>query len=188
LVQFAIFGLITSAQILVQERKTRTLQRLMTTAMKPWEIVAGHLLAMFGLVFLQMVMLVVFGQLVLNVNYLREPVGTLLVSIALGLWVASMGLLIGVIAKSDDQVILYAMIAMFLFSALGGTWFPLEAAGGAFAAIGKAMPSAWAMSGYQNILMRGLGLESAWIPSMILLAYALGFFVLAVWRFRKMGV
>ena len=49
LVQFAIFGLITSAQILVQERKTRTLQRLMTTAMKPWEIVAGHLLAMFSL-------------------------------------------------------------------------------------------------------------------------------------------
>jgi ABC-2 type transport system permease protein len=160
LVQFAIFGLITSAQILVQERKTRTLQRLMTTAMKPWEIVAGHLLAMFGLVFLQTAMLVVFGQLALNVNYLREPLGTLLVSVALGLWVASMGLLIGVIAKADDQVILYSMVAMFLFSALGGTWFPLEAAGGAFASIGKWMPSAWAMNGYQNVLIRGLGLES----------------------------
>ena len=188
LVQFAIFGLVTSAQILVQERKTRTLQRLMTTAMKPWEIVAGHMLAMFALTFLQTAMLVVFGQLALHVNYLHEPLGTLLVSVALGLWVASMGLLIGVIAKADDQVILYSMIAMFLFSALGGTWFPLEAAGGAFASIGKAMPSAWAMTGYQNILIRGLGLESAWIPTFILLAYALGFFVLAVWRFRKMDV
>src|SRR6185436_4628026 len=39
LVQFAIFGLITSAQVLMQERKSRTLQRLMTTAMHPWEIV-----------------------------------------------------------------------------------------------------------------------------------------------------
>ena len=185
LVQFAIFGLITSAQILVQERKTRTLQRLMTTAMKPWEIVAGHMLAMFALTFLQTAMLVIFGQLALNVNYLREPLGTLLVSIALGLWVASMGLLIGVIAKGDDQVILYSMIAMFLFSAMGGTWFPLEAAGGAFASIGKAMPSAWAMNGYQNILIRGLGLESAWMPTLVLMAYALGFFVLAVWRFRK---
>ena len=186
LVQFAIFGLITSAQILVQERKTRTLQRLMTTAMKPWEIVAGHLLAMFALTFLQTAMLVIFGQLALGVNYLHEPIGTLLVSIMLGLWVASMGLLIGVIAKSDDQVILYSMIAMFLFSALGGTWFPLEAAGGAFGAIGRTLPSAWAMNGYQNILIRGLGLESAWMPAMILFAYALGFFGLAVWRFRKM--
>jgi ABC-2 type transport system permease protein len=188
LVQFAIFGLITSAQILVQERKIRTLQRLMTTAMKPWEIVAGHMLAMFGLTFLQTAMLVLFGQLALNVNYLHEPLGTLLVSVALGLWVASMGLLIGVIAGSDDQVILYSMIAMFLFSALGGTWFPLESAGGAFAAIGKALPSAWAMNGYQNILIRGLGLESVGLPAAMLLGYAGLFFVLAVWRFRKMEI
>jgi ABC-2 type transport system permease protein len=109
----------------------------------------------------------------------------LLVSIALGLWVASMGLLIGVVAKAEQQVILFSMIAMFLFSALGGTWFPLETAGGAFAAIGKAMPSAWAMNGYQNILIRGLGLESVWMAVGMLSAYALVFFVLAVWRFRK---
>jgi ABC-2 type transport system permease protein len=184
-VQFAIFGLITSAQILLQERKTRTLQRLMTTAMKPWEIVAGHFLAMFGLTILQTTMLVVFGQFALDVNYLREPLGTLLVCVALGLWVASMGLLIGVIAKSDEQVILYSMIAMFLFSALGGTWFPLEAAGGTFAAVGKALPSAWAMNGLQNILIRGLGLNSVWLAVGVLSAYALSFFLLAVWRFRK---
>ena len=188
LVQFAIFGLITSAQIMVQERRTRTLQRLMTTAMRPWEIVAGHLLAMFTLTFLQTVMLVLFGQLALGVNYLREPVGTLLMSVMLGSWVASMGLLIGVIAKAEEQVILYSMIAMFLFSALGGTWFPLEAAGGAFGALGRTMPSAWAMNGYQNILIRGLGLESAGMPAMILFIYAAGFFGLAVWRFRKMDV
>lgn len=188
LVQFTIFGLVTSAQILVQEKKSRTLQRLITTAMKPWEIVAGHILAMFTITFLQMAMLVVFGQLALKVNYLREPLAVLLVSVTLGLWVASIGLLIGVIAKEEQQVILYSMIAMFLFSALGGTWFPLEATGGAFAAIGRAMPSAWAMNGLQNILIRGLGLESAWMPALILSAYALGFFGLAVWRFKKMEV
>lgn len=185
LVQFAIFGLVTSAQILVQERKSRTLQRLMTTAMRPWEIVAGHLLAMFTLTFLQTAMLVIFGQLVLGVNYFREPLGTLLVSVALGLWVASMGLLIGVLAKEEEQVILFSMIAMFLFSALGGTWFPLEAAGGAFAAIGKILPSAWAMTGLQNILIRGLSLSSTLLPVGILFLYAVGFFGLAVWRFKK---
>jgi ABC-2 type transport system permease protein len=186
LVQFAIFGLVTSAQILVQERKSRTLQRLITTAMKPWEIVAGHMLAMFTVVFLQTVMLVLFGQWVLKVDYLREPLAVLSVAVTLGLWVASMGLLIGVLAKAEDQVILFSMIAMFLFSALGGTWFPLEAAGGAFAAIGKLMPSAWAMNGLQNILIRGLGFESVGLPAAILLAYAGLFFLLAVWRFRRM--
>ena len=185
LVQFAIFGLVTSAQILVQERKSRTLQRLMTTACAAWEIVAGHLLAMFTLTFTQTALLVVFGQFALKVDYLREPLGTLLLSVGLGLWVASLGLLIGIMAKGEDQVILFSMISMFMFSALGGTWFPLEAAGGAFAAVGHLLPSAWAMNGLQNLLIRGLGLESVWKPAGMLLLYALGFFGLAVWRFRK---
>jgi ABC-2 type transport system permease protein len=185
IVQFAIIGLVTSAQVLVQERKTRTLQRLMTTSMRPWQIIAGHMLAMFAIVFLQTALMVIFGQFILKVNYLRVPFGTLLIAISLGLWVASMGLLIGTLAKSDNQVVLYSMLAMFVFSALGGTWFPLEGAGGAFASIGKLLPSSWAMIGLQNILIRGLGMTSIWQPVAILLAYALGFFTLAVWRFRK---
>jgi ABC-type transport system involved in multi-copper enzyme maturation permease subunit len=41
------------------------------------------------------------------------------------------------------------------------------------------------MIGLQNILIRGLGMASIWQPVAILLAYALGFLALAVWRFRK---
>jgi ABC-2 type transport system permease protein len=130
-------------------------------------------------------LLVIFGQIVLKVNYLREPLGVLLVSVGLGLWVASMGLLIGVLAKGEEQVILFSMIAMFLFSAMGGSWFPLESAGAGFAAVGRLMPSAWAMTGLQNILIRGLGLASVWEPAGMLFLFALGFFGLAVWRFRK---
>ena len=184
LVQFAIFGLVSSAQILVQERKTRTLQRLLTTNMKPWQIVAGHLLAMFAVVFLQTALLVAFGQWVLGVNYLREPLGTLLVALTLGLWVASMGLLIGAIAKGEDQVVLFSLIAMFLFAGLGGAWFPLESSGQAFSIIGHLTPAAWAIDGFQNILVRGLSLPSVWLPAVILLAYAAGFFGLAVWRLK----
>ena len=185
LVQFAIFGLVSSAQILVQERKTRTLQRLLTTNLHPWEMVAGHLLAMFAVVFLQTLLLMAFGQWALHVDYLRQPVGTLLVAVTLGLWVASMGLLIGAVAKGEEQVILFSLIAMFLFSGLGGAWFPLESSGQAFAAVGRLTPAAWAMTGFQNILVRGLDTSSAWLPAAVLLAYAAAFFALAVWRFGK---
>jgi ABC-2 type transport system permease protein len=185
LVMFAIFSLVTSGQILLQERKARTLQRMMSTSMHAWQIVAGHLLAMFAVVFMQIVLLVVFGQLALGVHYLRQPLGVLLVSLGLGLWIASMGLLIGVMVKDDSQVVLFSLMAMFIFSAMGGVWFPLEASGGAFAAISRFMPSFWAMNGYQNILIRGLGLESVWLPGIILLLYALAFFAIAVLRFRK---
>ncbi len=185
LVMFAIFGLTTSAQILVQERKLRTLERMMTTSLSPAEAVGGHFLAMFSLAALQQLLLVGFGQVVLGVNYLGAPLGALAVIAALSLCTASLGLLVGVAVRGEDQAVLISMIAMFVFSALGGAWFPLEGAGKTFATIGRLTPIAWAMNGFQNILIRGLDSASALLPSAVLLLYAAGFFLLAAWRFKK---
>ena len=79
---------------------------------------------------------------------------------------------------------MFSLIAMFLFSALGGAWFPLAIAGQTFAGVGHLLPTAWAMDGFQNIVVRGLGLGSVLLPAGILLAYTAAFFGLAVWRFR----
>ena len=61
---------------------------------------------------------------------------------------------------------------MFVFSALGGAWFPLEFTGQTFSTIGHLTPSAWAMDGFQNIIVRELGLSSIGLPAGILLIYA----------------
>jgi ABC-2 type transport system permease protein len=184
IVQFAIFGLNTSAMVLVLERKSRTLQRLLTTPISRAEVIAGHVLAMFVVVFVQQALLIVIGQLAFGVDYMREPLATLLVMVTLALWTASLGLLIGAVSKDEDQVIMWALIAMFIFAAMGGAWFPLDVTGQTFSTIGHLMPTAWAMDGFQNIVMRGLGLNSALLPAGILLAYAVVFFALAVWRFK----
>jgi ABC-2 type transport system permease protein len=184
LVQFVIFGLNTSAMVLVLERKSRTLQRLLTTPITRTQVIAGHVLAMFLVVLIQQALLVAVGQLAFGVDYMRQPLAVLLVMVALALWVASLGLLIGASARTEDQVIMWSLIAMFVFASMGGAWFPLEGTSRAFAAIGHLMPTAWAMDGFQNIILRGLGLESVLLPVGILLAYAVAFFALAVWRFR----
>ena len=185
IVQFAIFGLVNTAVILVNERKSKTLQRLLTTSMNRAGIIAGHLLAMFLIVFLQGIILVSFGQIFLGVDYLRQPLAVLLMVAALAIWIASLGLAVGVLVKGEEQVLVWSMFAMFLFSALGGCWFPLESTGSVFSLIGHLMPSAWAMDGFQNIVIRGLGFSSVLLPTAILMIYALAFFGLAVWRFKS---
>jgi ABC-2 type transport system permease protein len=184
MVQFSIAGLIGAANILVLERKSRSLQRLLTTAISRIEIVLGHYLTMFVMIFAQLALLIGFGQLALGVDYAREPVATLLLAVTMSLWTASLGLLIGVLAKTEEQVIIFSMILMFILSGLGGAWMPLEVTGETFQTIGHLLPTAWAMDGIQNIIVRGLGLESAWLPAGIMLLYAVAFFALAVWRFR----
>jgi ABC-2 type transport system permease protein len=184
MVQFAVYGLITSGMVLLIERNVGALGRLMTTPVRRVHVIAGHLLAMFLVALMQQVMLVALGQWAFGVDYLRAPMAVLAVSVALSLWVSSVGLLIGAVSRTEGQVITWSLVAMFVFSALGGAWFPLEVAGKAFSAIGHAMPTAWAMDGFQNVVVRGLGLRSVFLPACVLLAYALAFFGLAVWRFR----
>ena len=99
-------------------------------------------------------------------------------------WRSQHSLLIGAVAKGEEQVVLFSLIAMFALSGLGGVWFPLEGAGQAFATVGHLTPAAWAIDGFQNILIRGLGLPSVWLPAAILLVYALAFFGLAVSRLK----
>lgn len=184
LVQFTIWSLIMSAGVVVLERKSGAMRRLLTTPTRPWQIIAGHALAMFTLTVVQELILLAFGQFVLGVDYLRQPVAILLVALALALWVVSLGMLIGAISRDDNQSLIWSLMAMFIFTGLGGAWFPLESTGKAFQTIGGLMPSQWAMRGFQNIIMRGQGIESVWQPVSILLAYAAAFFGLAVWRFR----
>ncbi len=184
MVQFSIAGIIGAAQILVLERKSRCLQRLLTTAISRVEIILGHYLAMFIMIFMQLTLLIGFGQLVLGLNYTREPVATLLMAFTMSLWTASLGLLVGVLSRTEEQVIMLSLICMFILSGLGGSWMPLEVTGEAFQAIGHLLPTAWAMDGIQNIVARGLGVASVLLPAGIMLAYAVGLFVLAVWRFK----
>ena len=184
MVQFSIAGLLGAANILVIERKSKSLQRLLTTAISRAEIILGHFLAMFVMIFLQVALLMGFGQIALGLDYLREPLAMLLLVVTMSLWTAGLGLLIGVLAKTEDQVHVFALLPMFVLSGLGGAWMPLEFTGKTFQTVGHLLPTAWAMDGIQNIIMRGLGLESVLLPAGIMLAYAVAFFALAVWRFR----
>lgn len=184
IMQFSVLGLITSAMILVLERKNRCLQRMLTTPIQRAGIIAGHMLAMSAVTFLQVLILVLAGQFIFKVNYLNSPLATLLMVLTLALWTGCLGLMIGALAKKDEQVILFSLIAMFLFTALGGAWFPLEGSSDTFYAIGHFTPLAWAMDGFQNIILRGGGLDSVLLPAGILGGYAVLFFALAVWRFK----
>jgi len=186
MLQFAIASLLTSAAVLVNERKNRSLQRLLTTATSRLQILLGHYFAMFTLTFLQFVLLIGFGQ-ILKVDYLRVPLATLVVAVVSALCIAALGLLIGVLAKSEEQAILFSLIPMFVLSGLGGAWVPLEFTGAAFQAIGHVSPVAWAMDGFKNIVARGLGFSSVLLPVAALGGYTLLFFILAAWRFQRVS-
>ncbi|MBN1372972.1 MAG: ABC transporter permease [Anaerolineaceae bacterium] len=185
--QFAIAGLIGAAEVIVRERKTRALQRLLTTSISRASILAGHYLSMFIMIFAQFALLIAFGQVFLGLNYAHDWLATLMMALSMAAAAAGMGLLIGVMAKTEEQVIMFTLIPMFILSGLGGAWVPLEVMPETVQKVAHVSPVAWMMDGFQNILVRGLDWRAALLPAGALMAFALGFTLLSILRFRTVS-
>ncbi|HWQ21225.1 MAG TPA: ABC transporter permease [Clostridia bacterium] len=185
MLQFSIAGLMSAAGIVVEERKSRTLARLMTTRLSRSGILLGHYLAMFIQTFVQLSMLILFAALVLRVQYMHAPFATLLVTVCASAFVAAIGLLIGVASRSEEQAIAFSLILMFALAGLGGAWVPLQFTGAAFQRVARATPGALIVDAYENVVQRGLGTSSVLMPCALLLACAAGLAVLAVLRFHR---
>jgi ABC-2 type transport system permease protein len=186
MLQFAIAGLLTSAQLMVNERKTHSLQRLLTTATARVHILLGHYAAILTMLLGQFLVLLTFGHLVLGVRYLDAPVATLLVALTAALCIAGLGLLIGSVARTEEQAVIFSLVPMFLLAGLGGAWVPLEVTGATFQLVGHLSPIAWALDGFRAITVRGLGVGAVLLPCAALICYAALFLGLAAWRFQRM--
>jgi ABC-2 type transport system permease protein len=184
LVQFSLMGVIGAAELIVNERKSRTLQRMLTTTISRAEIILAYFLTIFLLNLIQLGLMIAFGAGLLGVDYLREPVALLAMMLATALCTAGIGLLIGVLAKTDDQVAMFSVIPTLLMAGLGGAWMPLEFTSEAFQFVGHLTPVAWAIEGFENLVVRGMGLNSMLLPAGVLAAFGAVLFCLAVWRFK----
>jgi ABC-2 type transport system permease protein len=183
--QFAIAGLIGASEIIVQERKSGALDRLRGTAVPRLAILSGHWLAMFAMIFVQFFVLVTFGQFFLRLNFFSSPGATLILSIASCAFVASLGLLIGILAKMPEQTAVFALIPMFLFAGLGGAWMPIDMLGDTVQKVSKFTPVSWIMTGYKDILIQGAGLNDILLNILILIGFSLVFFIPAAIIFYR---
>jgi ABC-2 type transport system permease protein len=184
LINWILFSLLTAGTVLVNERRSRTLQRLLTTGMTPAQVILGTTLAMVILTLFQQVVLIGLGQFVFGVHYLNSPASLVLCMITLSALSASLGLLIASVFRTEPAVITTTVIVSMVLAAMSGAWFPLEITGPTFSAVGHAMPTAWVLDSLRGIILRGFTLSDVLPRLAVAWAYALAFFALAVWRFR----
>lgn len=184
LINWILFGLLGSAITLVKERQNGALRRLLTTRVRPWQIIAGKGGAMITMTLAQQVILIGLGQFAFGVHYLRSPGALALTMITLSVMSAALGLMLATLLRSEAALIAALVIVSMVLAALGGAWFPLEVTGPTFAAIGHLSPAAWVLDALRAIILRGWSvgqilpyLGAAW-------GYTVVFLGIALWRFR----
>jgi ABC-2 type transport system permease protein len=184
MVNFILFSLMTAGIALIVERQNGTLQRLMTTRLRRWELIGGKAAGMFCLTFAQQIILIGVAQLFFGVDYLRDPAALLVMMVSLSLIASTLGLLLASVMKSEQALIATTVLVSMAVAALSGAWFPLEITGQAFQTVGHLLPTAWILDGLRGIVVRGFSVADVMPAFFVSLAWAAGLFLVAVWRFR----
>jgi len=105
------------------------------------------------------------------------------VIIAFAFLTASFGLLVAALGRTPEATRGLAIFATLIMVMLGGAWVPTFVFPQWLQEFSKVVPTRWAVDGLDAMTWRGLGFESAVLPIVVMLGFAVVFSVLALSRF-----
>lgn len=183
-VMFVMMGVCFAGVAMVQERHNKTLARLLTTPTEKFFIISGKMLGFFLVGFIQFMILILFGQLVLKVNWGNLPLGVLLLVVSYVLSVTGLGTLLSVVVRTSAQAGAFAVLISMVTSMLGGAWWPIEIVPKFMQTIARFTPQYWAINGFNKIITRGFGITEI-LPNFYVLLAISGISLLLAIRFFK---
>jgi len=187
-VMFAFFTVGMAGASLLNERDTGTLRRLMAAPLSRSAIIGGKMLAFMLLVCLQVVVLFGVARLFFGMPLGESPAALIVLTIVLALVVAAMGMLIAALSRTAKQADSVGTILGFVLAGIGGaialSATPLSRSDGFMGVVTKLTPHAHAVEGYYRLMAENASFSQILPQLGVLLAMALGFVLIARWRFR----
>jgi ABC-2 type transport system permease protein len=171
-VMFTLLVLLTSgAVMLVNERREGLLRRLVATPIPRGALVAGKWLGRMALGLVQVAFALITGRLLFGVGWGPDWPMVLLVLFAYAGLNASLGLLLGGVARSEGQAVAIGVLASNVLAALGGCWWPIEITPGWMQTLSLGLPTGWAMDALHKLVSFQAGAASA-LPHLAVLCLA----------------
>jgi len=176
-----LFGI---SALFAYERQQGTLRRLLTTPSHKATFLLGTISGQVVMALVQMLLLVGFGIIAMQLNWGREPLALFLILFCSALAAAAFGTMMGTLIKTAGQADGLSVMFGMVFALMGGCWYPLELFPPAIQNAVKVLPTTWAMQGMLDLVLRGGGLADVLPEAGVLLGFAVIFFSVGVWRFR----
>ena len=124
-----------------------------------------------------------FAMVVFKVRIEGSLLGFIAVCLAFALLTATFGLLIALLGKTPEATRGLAIVLTLLLVMLGGAWVPSFVFPEWMQRIAQFTPTRWAVDGLDAVTWRGQGLAAAYAPVGLMLAAAVLFALIAIWRF-----
>jgi ABC-2 type transport system permease protein len=184
MILFALTSILTATAI-VRERERGTIEQLIVTPIRPWELVVGKILPYVILAFLNVLEVLAIGHWWFGV-----PVrGSLALILALsGLFLLTslgIGLLASTIANTQQEAMLVVWMLLLPALFLSGFFFPLEAMPPFLQWVSYLLPLRYYLVIIRSLLLKDIGVAALRSDIIALTIFGLALMTVASLRFRK---
>ncbi len=154
-----IISALMTAISLTREKETGTMEALLVSPLRPWQIIVGKVLPYLAIGFVSVLLVILEARLVFDVP-LRGSVLLLLMEGMLFILVSlSLGMLISSRTSSQRVAMMGAMLGTMLPTMLlSGFIFPIESMPKILQWVSNIIPAKWFVTIARSIMLKGVGL------------------------------
>ncbi|MFL6559057.1 MAG: ABC transporter permease [Bacillus sp. (in: firmicutes)] len=178
------FVFIISGIGLLRERTTGTLERLMSTPIRRWEIVVAYLIGYGIFAVIQTIIVVFYSIKVLDIVLVGSIWNVLLINLILALVALSLGILLSTFAASEFQMIQFIPIAVIPQIFFAGI-FPLEGMANWLQVVAKVIPMYYAGDALKGVMYKGFSFSDISGDLLALVIFASIFLILNIFSLKK---
>ncbi|MBE7106043.1 ABC transporter permease subunit [Bacillus cereus] len=178
------FVFILSGVSFVRERLSGTLERLLSTPVRRWEIVVGYIIGFGIFAFIQSIIIVSFSVYILDLYVAGSIWLTLLITCMLSLTALTLGTFLSAYANNEFQMIQFiplVIVPQVFFSGL----FPMESMNTWLQMLGKLFPLTYGADAMRQVMIRNQGFAEIALDLTVLLLFSLLFAVGNVFALKK---
>ena len=184
MILFAITSILTATSV-VRERERGTIEQLIVTPIRPWELVVGKLLPYIILAFIDTFEVLAIGHWWFGVP-IRGSLGLIIGTSGLLLLSGlGIGLFASTIANTQQEAMLTVWMTLLPSIFLSGFFFPLEAMPAVLRWFSLIIPLRYYLVIIRSVMLKGSGLESIWVETLALFIFGIVILLAASLRFRK---
>jgi ABC-2 type transport system permease protein len=181
-----LLTMILSSMGIVREKEIGTMEQLIVTPLRSWQIIAGKLLpfALIGLVNIFIVTGIAVGWF--GVPMRGSLTLLVLLTMLLLLNTLGLGLLVSTIVRTQQQAMMTsAFMLMVPMIYLSGLLFPIESMPRFLQLVTYLIPLRYYAEILRGIFLKGAGIEALWQQAAALAGFGVAFLTLASLRFQK---
>lgn len=169
----------------VRERERGTLEALVVSPVRRWELLLGKVLPNMLVAYGQMTMALVVAYVVFDVP-VRGSVALLYALSFVFMWsTLGIGIFVSAVSRTVTQAMQLAFLAVLPSIYLSGLLFPIEGMPRAAQYVAAVIPLTYYLRIIRGIVLKGIGLDLLWPNVVPLGVFGVIVFSLAIARFRK---